>query len=60
MIELESIQYNPEIVFKTILWIFTPLFTLVILDLFLGQIDDDYDDDFGGGHAVPAYLPSGT
>ena len=57
MIELESIQYNPEIVFKTILWIFTPLFTLVILDLFLGQIDDD---DFGGGHAVPAYLPSGT
>ena len=59
MIE-ESLQYDPEVVFRTILLIFTPLFTVVILNLFLGQIDDDDDDDFGGGHAIPAYLPSGA
>ena len=59
MIE-ESLQYDPEVVFRTILWIFTPLFTVVILNLFLGQIDDDDHDDFGGGHAIPAYLPSGA
>ena len=59
MIE-ESLQYDPEVVFKTILWIFTPQFTVEILNLFLGQIDDDDDDDFGGGHAIPAYLPSGA
>ena len=59
MIE-QSLQYDPEVDFKTIFWIFTPLFTVVILNLFLGQIDDDDDDDFGGGHAIPAYLPSGA
>ena len=59
MIE-QSLQYDPEVVFKTIFWIFTPLFTVVILNLFLGQIDDDDDDDVGGGHAIPAYLPSGA
>ena len=59
MIE-QSLQYDPEVVFKTIFWICTPLFTVVILNLFLGQIDDDDDDDFGGGHAIPAYLPSGA
>ena len=59
MIE-QSLQYDPEVVFKTIFWIFTPLFTVVILNLFLGQIDDDDDDDFGGGHSIPAYLPSGA
>ena len=59
MIE-QSLQYDPEVVFKTIFWIFTPLFTVVILNLFLGQIDDDDDDDFGGGPAIPAYLPSGA
>ena len=57
MIE-ESLQYDPEVVFKTILWIFTPIFSLVVMDLFLREIDDD--DDFGGGHAIPAYLPSGA
>ena len=55
MIELESIQYNPEIIFKTILWIFTPLFTLVILDLFLGQIDDDDDPEGGVMSPVGVY-----
>ena len=59
MIE-ESLQYDPEVVFKTILWIFTPIFRLVVMDLFLREIDDDDDDDFGGGHAIPAYLPSGA
>ena len=54
MIE-ESLQYDPEVVFKTILWIFTPIFSLVVMDLFLREIDDDDDDDFGGGHAIPAY-----
>ena len=53
MIE-ESLQYDPEVVFRTILWIFTPLFTVVILNLFLGQIDDD-DDDEGGGVMTPVY-----
>ena len=53
MIE-ESLQYDPEVVFKTIFWIFTPLFTVVILNLFLGQIDDD-DDDEGGGVMTPVY-----
>ena len=59
MIE-ESLQYDPEVVFKTILWIFTPIFSLVVMDLSLREIDDDDDDDFGGGHAIPAYLPSGA
>ena len=59
MIE-ESLQYDPEVVFKTILWIFTTIFSLVVIDLFLREIDDDDDDDFGGGHAIPAYLPSGA
>ena len=59
MIE-ESLQYDPEVVFKTKLWIFTPIFSLVVMDLFLREIDDDDDDDFGGGHAIPAYLPSGA
>ena len=59
MIE-ESLQYDSEVVFKTILWIFTPIFSLVVMDLFLREIDDDDDDDFGGGHAIPAYLPSGA
>ena len=59
MIE-ESLQYDPEVVFITILWIFTPIFSLVVMDLFLREIDDDDDDDFGGGHAIPAYLPSGA
>ena len=59
MIE-ESLQYDPEVVFKTILWIFTPIFSPVVMDLFLREIDDDDDDDFGGGHAIPAYLPSGA
>ena len=59
MIE-ESLQYDPEVVFKTILWIFTPISSLVVMDLFLREIDDDDDDDFGGGHAIPAYLPSGA
>ena len=59
MIE-ESLQYDLEVVFKTILWIFTPIFSLVVMDLFLREIDDDDDDDFGGGHAIPAYLPSGA
>ena len=59
MIE-ESLQYDPEVVFKTILWIFTPIFSLVVMDLFLREIDDDDDDDFGGGHAITAYLPSGA
>ena len=59
MIE-ESLQYDPEVVFKTILWIFTPIFSLVVMDLFLREIDDDDDDDCGGGHAIPAYLPSGA
>ena len=59
MIE-ESLQYDPEVVFRTILWIFTPIFSLVGMDLFLREIDDDDDDDFGGGHAIPAYLPSGA
>ena len=59
MIE-ESLQYDPEVVFKTILWIFTPIFSLVVMDLCLREIDDDDDDDFGGGHAIPAYLPSGA
>ena len=59
MIE-ESLQYDQEVVFKTILWIFTPIFSLVVMDLFLREIDDDDDDDFGGGHAIPAYLPSGA
>ena len=59
MIE-ESLQYDPEVVFKTILWIFTPIFSLVVMDLFLREIDDDDDDDFGGGHAIPAYLTSGA
>ena len=59
MIE-ESLQYDPEVVFKTILWIFTTIFSLVVMDLFLREIDDDDDDDFGGGHAIPAYLPSGA
>ena len=59
MIE-ESLQYDPEVVFKTILWIFTPIFSLVVMDLFLREIDDDDDDVFGGGHAIPAYLPSGA
>ena len=59
MIE-ESLQYDPEVVFKTILWIFTHIFSLVVMDLFLREIDDDDDDDFGGGHAIPAYLPSGA
>ena len=55
MIE-ESLQYDPEVVFKTIFWIFTPLFTVVILNLFLGQIDDDDDDDDeGGGVMTPVY-----
>ena len=59
MIE-ESLQYDPEVVFKTILWIFSPIFSLVVMYLFLREIDDDDDDDFGGGHAIPAYLPSGA
>ena len=59
MIE-ESLQDDPEVVFRTILWIFTPIFSLVVMDLFLREIDDDDDDDFGGGHAIPAYLPSGA
>ena len=59
MIE-ESLHYDPEVVFKTILWIFTPIFSLVVMDLFLREIDDADDDDFGGGHAIPAYLPSGA
>ena len=59
MIE-ESLQYDPYVVFKTILWIFPPIFSLVVMDLFLRESDDDDDDDFGGGHAIPAYLPSGA
>tara|TARA_R100001510_G_C7496502_1_gene102004 strand:- start:163 stop:345 length:183 start_codon:yes stop_codon:yes gene_type:complete len=60
MIEFESINNNPEIVIKTILWIFTPIVCFVAAELFLREIDDDDDDDFGGGTAIPAYLPTGA
>ena len=59
MIEFESINNNPEIIIRTILWIFTPIVFFVAAELFLREIDDD-DDDEGGGVMTPVYQGAGT
>ena len=41
--------------FQAILWCFYPIGALVFLELFLRAINDDDDDDFDGGKAVPVY-----
>ena len=41
--------------FQAILWCFYPVGTIVFLELFLRAINDDDDDDFDGGKAVPVY-----
>ena len=41
--------------FQAILWCFYPIGALVFLELFIRAINDDDDDDFDGGKAVPVY-----
>jgi hypothetical protein len=41
--------------FQAILWCFYPIGALVFLELFIRAINDDDDDDFDGGKAVPIY-----
>ena len=41
--------------FQAILWCFYPIGALVFLELFIRAFNDDDDDDFDGGKAVPVY-----
>ena len=41
--------------FQAILWCFYPIGALVFLELFIRAINDDDDDDFDGGKAVPVF-----
>ena len=53
-------------IFKVVLWCFYPMAALVFIELLLRSINDNDDDDFGGGKGVrvgemqPAYAPSGA
>ena len=53
-------------IWKAILWCFYPISALVFIELHLRSINDNDDDDFGGGKGAmvgdmqPAYAPSGA
>ena len=53
-------------VWKAILWCFYPMAAIVLIELFLRSVNDNDDDDFGGGKGIrvgdmqPAYAPSGA
>ena len=45
---------------KAIVWCFYPIGCLVALELCLRLLNDDDDDDFDGGKAIPVYAPSAS
>ena len=53
-------------IFKVVLWCFYPMAAVVLIELLLRAVNDNDDDDFGGGKGVmvgdmqPAYAPSGA
>ena len=51
----ELVADNAISPFQAILWCFYPIGALVFLELFIRAINDDDDDDFDGGKAVPVY-----
>ena len=41
-----------------VLWVFSPMAALVLIELFLSAINGDDDDDQDGGKMIPATLPT--
>ena len=39
-------------IWKAVLWCFYPVVALVGIELLLRAVNDDYDDDFGGGIVI--------